>query len=496
MFMLLKRYAKSATAQQTPEDNAILFGAAVLLLFALLLVAFAGFAHMPLIDEGVWLYIAKAWTRHGLAPYTGALENKTPGIFFVFAGCDLFFAKPLLAARLLGALLLACSGALVWKIADTLSGKTAALWSLCAYAALLLNYPTAPKYMAHTEVFMVVFSVLAFYIYLRGRGRGAGTGTAFCSGLAMGVAVLFKQVALPTALALAAWPFFCEDKPRRSKFAEAALILAGVLAVNSAALGVLAFFGTKPADYFSGAWLSLFKLLSVPDSSTSSLSLRVDTAARTWSDLIIFIVPVLLFFRQRKRWELKREYALLLVCWLVADFIGVNLSGEYFRHQFKQIAPALALFTGVAAANAEEIKNRFTKMQVVYAALLFAVAGFAFAAQSLYVSYTTETLPNLSMYAGSLARSMTGPADYVYICEHRASQAQLYADRLSPTKYFNTIFVFGEKEQREILAALEANPPTLILAQMETPLWLEGFITTHGYRFVRREYNYTFYRRP
>jgi len=484
-------------AEFSPVDRkrAAWFSVAVLVLFSLALAAYACFVHMPLIDEGVWLYIARAWTRHGLAPYTGALENKTPGIFFVFAFCDLFFARPLLAARLLGAAAVAASGVLVWKIADSVSGRNAALWTATVYAALLLTYPTGPKYIAHTEAFMTAFSVLAFYIYMRGRENGGGSGTALLAGFAMGAAVLFKQVALTTTVALAAWPFLCREKSRGRKTGEAFLVVAGVFAVNALSLLLLVKCGTRPADYFEGAWLSLVRLLHVPGAAAATPSLRIEKAVRTWSDFVLFVLPVLVFFRRSDGWKIKREYLLLVTIWLVADFAGVNLSGEYFRHQFKQIAPSLALLTGAVVVNAEEIRKRFSSVEMEYAALLFAVVGLVLASKSLYVAYATETQPNLGMYAGELAREMTRPSDYVYICEDRASQAQLYTGRLSPTRYFNTIFVFGERQRGEIMADMDAKPPALILAHMETPPWLAGYMQSRGYAFLRRNFNYSFYYR-
>ena len=42
-------------------------------------------------DEGIWNYIARVWCENRIPPYLGTIENKTPGIFELFAGSYLFF---------------------------------------------------------------------------------------------------------------------------------------------------------------------------------------------------------------------------------------------------------------------------------------------------------------------------------------------------------------------------------------------------------------------
>ena len=36
-------------------------------------------------DESLWMYIGNIWSDKGIPPYLGAVENKPPGIFILFA---------------------------------------------------------------------------------------------------------------------------------------------------------------------------------------------------------------------------------------------------------------------------------------------------------------------------------------------------------------------------------------------------------------------------
>ena len=55
-------------------------------------------------DEAIWHYIGRNWFRHGLIPYSGGVDNKSPLIFAIFGLSDHFFGVNYWFPRLLGTL--------------------------------------------------------------------------------------------------------------------------------------------------------------------------------------------------------------------------------------------------------------------------------------------------------------------------------------------------------------------------------------------------------
>ena len=55
--------------------------AIIIFIFATLV----AFRQKMAIDAGIWNYVARMWLYFDLPPYAGAVENKTPGIFYIFA---------------------------------------------------------------------------------------------------------------------------------------------------------------------------------------------------------------------------------------------------------------------------------------------------------------------------------------------------------------------------------------------------------------------------
>ncbi|MFA5161071.1 MAG: glycosyltransferase family 39 protein [Elusimicrobiales bacterium] len=456
---------------------------AAIIILALLAAGLAAQCFFPpglMADEGMWTYIAKVWLKTGVPPYAGGVENKTPGIFYVFAAANTLGENNYLFPRFLAAAMLCGAGILLKRLADMLAGEAAGIWTLAAYCALLLLDKTEAFNLAATESFMICFSILAFYIYARGI-EGAKPAAAFWAGAAMGTAVLFKQVALASMAALMAWPFLHKGKTMREKLAQAGIIAGGALAVNIAAEIPLLACGGYWRQYFDCAWLSLFKLLRVPGAATASAGGHWRMFVERWSGWWWFAPPLAVFAALLGR----IRYGCAAGIWLLADFCGANLSGDYYTHQFKQVIPSLALACGLAASA--------VPARAVYASLL-ALAVAASSGLKLYARWDSRARHD-GEFAGLEAGRLTAPGNYVYVCEHRASPAQAYSGRLSPSRYFNTIFVFGESEKKEVLASLEARPPALMLVQGGPPEWIENYISARGYGRIFSSHGYGFYAR-
>src|SRR5437660_6706082 len=55
-------------------------------------------------DEATWHYIGRNWFRHGLVPYKGGYDNKSPLIFIIYGLSDMLFGVNYWFPRVVGTL--------------------------------------------------------------------------------------------------------------------------------------------------------------------------------------------------------------------------------------------------------------------------------------------------------------------------------------------------------------------------------------------------------
>src|SRR6516164_9671545 len=75
-----------------------------LAIFAVLQICVALFTYSMSLsfDESIWYYIGRNWFRHGMVPYSGGVDNKSPLIFAIFGFSDYLFGVSEWFPRMLG----------------------------------------------------------------------------------------------------------------------------------------------------------------------------------------------------------------------------------------------------------------------------------------------------------------------------------------------------------------------------------------------------------
>jgi hypothetical protein len=504
------------TPSAAPAESAAI---KILAFLAVTLVFFCFANHYIVYDEGLWSYVARVWIHQGIPPYTGAMENKTPGIFLIYTLSTLA-GTGFILPRLLAAALLCTGGFCIYRIGTLLADTEAGLWSLAFYSALLALRKTDMLNVGPTDSYLLSFASMAFLLYA---ARGSRKLRVLYSGLAIGAAIAFKQIAVLPFAALCIWPWLSGLSWREAK-ADSARIIAGALIVNIAVVLPLLACGMPLRDYFDGAWFSLLHIgtpkalmlgigrifphgpaiqqtvntaAAIATAATpgqGAVTGRLAMAFHAWAGLLWFLPGVLWFVLDKKSANSPAARKMLLL-WLLCDFIGVNASAQYFPHQFKQIIPSLALVCGLSCARAAQLLKLEAAKSRAYA-MAFAILFLSGAMMA-----TERRLPQLfsgpdGFMAGMAARMQTKPGDLVYISECRSSSAQFYSERFSPSRYFNTIFIYGQRQQDEVLSALEKKPPELILVLDAAPQWLARYISGNGYKKCLTYRNYEFLRRP
>ena len=487
-------------APPTPEQAGLLPRAAaflghpltltVLLAGVLASVAFATQNRAIYNDEAIWHYVGRAWLRSGLLPYTGTFENKTPGIFYLFAVSDWLAGVNFWLPRLFGILVSALTGLGIYAIGRRLAGRSVGLLALLLYGLTTADPRSmdAP-FTAQTETFMLGFTVLAAWLLVATRQAAsfrAHVAIIFLAGLSLGGAIAFKQTALVSLLGLLL--FYLSLKAPHARTAGAVardclVCAAGVALATFASLVPLLLSGVSVADYLHGAW----QMLGGAGSSVSSWLIRWNRLMFTLESPVLqmymLLLGVLLLLYRR----LPAAVPLVgLMGWYVCELIAVNASGTYWPHQLRQALPPLALLGGIAWWAL--IKANLTREPAL------CWPHYALIGLSIALIWT----PPLGWWPLS-SQSRAAREAYTWIREHTEAQDYVYtfgvmsanqilvnAERRSSSRYFTQYFLNTPGVEAEVRRDLAAKPPKYIVMEsgrslsitedLTVPQWVDALV--------------------
>jgi hypothetical protein len=299
------------------------------------------------IDEGSYAAIACRMLSGGL-PYRDGVENKFPGIFYVYRAIyGLFGRYNQVAVHAVTALValstaLVC-GAIARRVAVEL-GKDGARASFAASLGyVVFSTVYYPKMLAgNTEMFVVLPCALALYCYLRARER---PWLYLVVGALAGVSTLLKQVAGAVLGAVGA------DRMLRGGFSVRGFLRAAaellLVALGFAAVLGGAYFLLQRARIFDDAkfwtWTYIFRHYIPSGNRDHGFAFNLLT------NLLPFLLTVspLIFLAWRAR---VREAA--PIWWWLGAMLGASLiGGRMYGHYFLMMLPALSVLAGVGAAD-------------------------------------------------------------------------------------------------------------------------------------------------
>ena len=414
----------------------------LIILFAVMQVAIAfltdGFGFT--FDEGMWQYIGRNWFRHGLPPYSGGVDNKSPLIFAVFGISDKFFGVNYWFPRLLG---IACQSVglyFLYRIANHIAGKQAGLLALTLYGLSLLWRSTGSKYVAYTETYAVTCIIISFYLYLSAEKKSH----FFLSGLIAGSGAEFRLSACFGILSLVV--LLLRDNRRFF-----ILFLAGIICSLLLFTGFLFLSGTAPKDFIYYAITDNFGAGSATD-HPALWKLENFTDKFFYSELILFYPLILAYFFIKKKWD-------PLVWWLLCAFIGINVIGIYDRAHLKDMLPALSLMSAVSLNYVVETYKMPAKqvMMIVWISFFPKTIEPFVSLKKLFShpsdqsgNYCHEPYPQPDIgdkrKFGLWIKKNTNDLQKVLIAGYGA-EAQAYSERLSPSIYFNVTQTSKAKER-------------------------------------------------
>jgi 4-amino-4-deoxy-L-arabinose transferase-like glycosyltransferase len=498
--------AVSSFETSHPRGRALL--AAILAVGALALLLRAPVAGLPFErDEGEYAYLAWRWLE-GDVPYLQGFDQKPPGVLAVYAALQAILGDSPRAihwgAQLytLGTLaLLVTLGRRWFSLRVGAAGA-----ALCALA---LAAPGTLGNAANVELFALLPLVGGVLAAARGADTGR-LGPAVLAGVAGGAALAFKPVVLPIVAFAALLLLLRRPHAPAARARLAAGFAAGGLLVW---LPLVAYFASR------GALAALFDAtvrFNLAYGSRVPLEAYPLTLRRGAADVLpllgpmaalALLGPLLRLGRGRGAGTGRPEWRWGLG-WLASSALAVSAGGHFRPHYFQLAVPPLAL---LAAAGLDEACGFLPGPRARRAALAAGVAAWLGAQVALDGWYfgpgdPAEKLTRLygpNPFAAALPlaaflaeRSRQGDPVFVFGSE---PELLVYAHRRQVGRYILAYhYLMGPPDdmrarQREVLAALETEPPRFVVAYFMPSSLLEHAGTPPDLRLglaarIRREY--------
>lgn len=426
---------------------------AILQLFVALFNAHLSFTH----EESMWHYIGRNWLRHGMVPYTGGVDNKSPLIFLVFGVSDWLFGVNYWFPRLLGTAVECIGIYYLYKIAVRLAsspaddGRRAGIFALSMYALSLLWKMSGGKLVSFTETYATTFVILSFYYCLKRTTEK----NYLVSGLLAGIAIAWRFSAVFGIIAVIA-----AVRNLRSVllFITGLIMALGALCLLAKAAGI------HLHDIIYYGFLDNFGDGSATDHSWD-WKLQSFISNFFESEMIIFYPFAGMYILLKRKFDAS-------VAWLFLTFIGINILGIYARPHFKELLPSLSLMSALALSDLSYHYRLSYKALLILVWICFSpkiiepLIGFkkwltGASDESLYYCKPDMLQSNeeAEKKLGLWIKQHTAPGDPVYIAGFGA-RVQVFSERISPTIYFNITQTQSAKTQ--LFHDLEKNKPPMI----------------------------------
>ncbi len=122
-------------------------------------------------EEAMWHYIGRNWFRHGLVPYTGGADNKSPLFYVIFGLSDWLWGVNYWFPRVLGTVVQSTGIFYIYKIARQISDKQAGLIASSFYGLSVLWHGSDGRYVSFTETYEVLCIIFSFYFFLSSKNK-------------------------------------------------------------------------------------------------------------------------------------------------------------------------------------------------------------------------------------------------------------------------------------------------------------------------------------
>src|SRR5437773_1356644 len=299
------------------------------------------FAHLPQLlhrlldgDEAIYGSIAVLMNLGGGLYGDGGVDNKPPGIFWIYAlTFRVFGAYQTWAVHGVALIAMSATCVLIYLMARDLATPRAGILAALFYG--VLTAAGNPRLLAaNTEIFMMLPLTASVLCMLRRQW--------FWTGLLLMAAVTFRQSAAVDVILIgvALWWF----EQRTTVLRAAALTTAGALTGLAVATGLIAISGSLPG--FSRWTIGTLVGYASTNWTPSLVWMRArDSILPFLVDMVVFWVAAIAL---STRWRTLSVSIRLTVVWLVVAMIGSLAGGHLSWHYFIQAMGPLAVLAALA----------------------------------------------------------------------------------------------------------------------------------------------------
>ena len=296
-------------------------------------------------DEGIFAAVARNLNLGGVL-YETAWDNKPPMIYLTYQFIFNFFGVSMFWLRLIGAIAVLATSAVIYEIAQGILGTRRALVATIIFG-LLTSLRLVEGNLALTELFMILPISLAMLLIIK---RNFDYKSLFFAGVLFAIASLYKQVGALEAAALGTFVFLNEKN--FVIFIKRGLVLSLGFALPF--LVTLAYFAPKNLvdDYIFAAYT--YYQIYLEESPQYAILVNV-------SKLLPIVATILYgLFKKYKTHDVSVFHLILL--WSVFSFLGSYFSGRTYGHYLVQAIPAVSLL--IASIS---VPFKFNRARVVFA---------------------------------------------------------------------------------------------------------------------------------
>jgi len=460
-----------------------------------ILIAFLTYNSVLSFDESIWQYIGRNWFRHGLVPYAGGIDNKTPLIYMIYGISDFLFGVNYWFPRLIA---IACQTTgiyFVYRITKHVAGKQAGILAVTIYGLSLLWRNTNGKMVSLTQTYEITFLIISFFLFISAQTRRR----LFYSGCFAGIALAFRFSAAFSILIILIALF------QKRIISNTFLFLAGVSTSVISIFILFILMGINFNDIITYSFLDNFVSGSVTD---HPLEWKIEQFANAflYSDFIIFYPFIITYIFIKRKVD-------VFIGWLITAFISIAVIGMFAQAHLKELLPPLSIISAISIAylvNTYKIPIRPFYIIILITFFPKTIEPLLAIKKMLNERNINQTEACKEPYQenedskkrlGLWIKSNTQSGETVYVAGYEA-QVQAYSCRLSPSIYFNATQTPLAKKR--LFLDLNNNKPAMIiiplfskytnLVNLDIQTFLNGIIA-RDYYFDRCLYSYNIYRK-
>lgn len=435
-------------------------------------------------DEMIYLTLGEG-IRQGVTLYSEIHDNKPPLLYLTAAlAGSVFWFRAILAVWHIITIYI------FWRLIDHLFPKKKIVQITASVVfSLLTTIPLFEGNIANSEIFMIGFTMLGFYLLLKKRSIR----NSIFAGILFSIATMFKIPAIFDIPAIIIY-LFITSKPNRSNVSsliKTTLIVSISFLIPITISFIYYFFKGALWDYAIAGYLQNFGYLSSFRPSDATEPFLVKNAPLLLRGFVLTLILVVVFFLRKK---LSKQFILATV-WLSFTLFAVTLPERPYPHYLIQSVPPISIMIGMlfGISTIEQVLVVFPLTLTFFVPIYFRF--WIYQSTPYYQRYVDYFFGKISEdeymlgFGDNVLRtekvsefvsSITRKDERIFVWGDNSS---IYAKskRLPPIKYTVDYHIHDFSSQEAIINQLSENKPVLVLTMPDAKPYpdLDQFVSSY-----------------